>query len=71
MKTQEIGRHFDKDEKGQTRRYWFVGGFAAGVAAIGVIQQQGVDYPDVAMIAAGIVLITTLIAQKKWHGWDV
>lgn len=67
----EMGRVFDDTPLGKLRKYWFVGGFGAGVLGVGTIQHWGIPTLDVALIFGSGILLIALITIKKRGEWDV
>lgn len=67
---EEVGRVFT-GENAELERYWFLGGYAAGLISLGTVYHwpsiPGI--PPVAAIALGGVLAIAAITHKKTHGY--
>lgn len=69
--TGQMGKLFDESRRGHTRRYWFVGGLAAGILGVGTIRHWGIYPPDVALVIGGGLLVIALRMAKDRGEWDV
>lgn len=69
--TEQMGRVFDDTPRGNLRRYWFVGGFGAGVLGAGASRHWGLLVPDVALIVGAGALLIALVTAKQRGEWDV
>lgn len=72
--TEQIGRMdeiFADEEVGDIRRYWFVGGMAAGIMGVGTVYHWNIDAPPLGLIIIGLGIAVVLKIAKRRGEWDV